>query len=53
LVNALAVEGDGAVGIGDVQVEALRDTACTRDATVRDPQGATLVLSEYRPPGQG
>jgi hypothetical protein len=28
----------------------LRHTAYTRDATIRDPQGATLILRQYRPP---
>lgn len=28
----------------------LFDTAYTRMGTVADPQGATLTLSEYRPP---
>jgi predicted enzyme related to lactoylglutathione lyase len=39
-----------ALELGAVAVSPLRDTAYTRDGVVRDPQGAELTLSEYRPP---
>ena len=39
-----------AVALGATVVTALFDTPYTRQSTVRDPQGATLTLSEYRPP---
>jgi predicted enzyme related to lactoylglutathione lyase len=39
-----------AVELGAETVTPLTDTEYTRQSTVRDPQGAVLTLSEYRPP---
>jgi hypothetical protein len=39
-----------AVDLGATLVTPLFDTDYTRSGTIRDPQGATLNLSEYRPP---
>jgi len=39
-----------AVDLGATVETPLFDTAYTRAGTVRDPQGAALTLSEYRPP---
>jgi len=39
-----------ALGLGATAVTPLFDTDYTRMGTVRDPQGGTLTLSEYRPP---
>lgn len=39
-----------AVELGATVVTPLFDTAYTRMGTVTDPQGATLTLSQYRPP---
>jgi len=36
--------------LGASVVAPLVDTPYTREGVVRDPQGATLTLSEYRPP---
>jgi predicted enzyme related to lactoylglutathione lyase len=41
---------DRAIELGATEVTPLFDTAYTRASEVRDPQGATLTLSEYRPP---
>jgi uncharacterized protein len=37
--------------LGGEVVLAPHDTGWSRDATVRDPQGATLTLSQFTPPG--
>jgi hypothetical protein len=42
-----------AVDLGATVVTPLFDTAYTRMGVVRDPQGAELTLSEYRPPTPG
>jgi predicted enzyme related to lactoylglutathione lyase len=42
-----------AVELGATTVTPLTDTEYTRMSTVRDPQGAVLTLSEYRPPAGG
>ena len=39
-----------ATELGATVVAPLYDTPYTREGVVRDPQGATLTLSEYRPP---
>jgi predicted enzyme related to lactoylglutathione lyase len=39
-----------AIGLGATAVTAPFDTPYTRQSTVRDPQGASFTLSEYRPP---
>jgi predicted enzyme related to lactoylglutathione lyase len=39
-----------ALELGAVEVTPLLDTAYTRQSSIRDPQGAHLTLSEYRPP---
>lgn len=39
-----------ALELGAEVVTALADTDYTRASTIRDPQGAVLTLSEYRPP---
>jgi predicted enzyme related to lactoylglutathione lyase len=39
-----------ATALGATVVTPLLDTPYTRQSTVRDPQDATLTLSEYRPP---
>ena len=39
-----------AIDLGATEVTPLFDTAYTRMGVVRDPQGAELTLSEYRPP---
>jgi len=39
-----------ALSLGAAEVTPLFDTAYTRASVVRDPQGAALTLSEYRPP---
>jgi len=39
-----------AVELGATTVTPLFDTDYTRQGTIRDPQGAELTLSEYRPP---
>ena len=39
-----------ATELGATEVVPLFDTAYTRQGTIRDPQGAELTLSEYRPP---
>jgi uncharacterized protein len=39
-----------ATGLGATVVAPLIDTPYTRQGVVRDPQGAELTLSEYRPP---
>jgi predicted enzyme related to lactoylglutathione lyase len=41
---------DRALKLGAEEVTPLFDTAYTRQSSVRDPQGAFLTLSEYRPP---
>jgi predicted enzyme related to lactoylglutathione lyase len=41
---------DRAISLGATEVTPLFDTAYTRASVVRDPQGALLTLSEYRPP---
>jgi uncharacterized glyoxalase superfamily protein PhnB len=47
-------DADGAFAraqeLGATVVVALLDTDYTRMGIVRDPQGAQLTLSEYRPP---
>ena len=40
-----------AIELGAVEAVALVDTPFTRQATIRDPQGAELTLSQYRPDG--
>jgi predicted enzyme related to lactoylglutathione lyase len=42
-----------AIDLGATEVTPLLDTAYTRMGVVRDPQGAELTLSEYRPPTPG
>ncbi len=42
-----------AVELGASEVTPLFDTEYTRMGAVRDPQGAVLTLSEYRPPDHG
>lgn len=42
-----------AVELGAETVVPLLDTPYTRQSTIRDPQGAVLTLSEYRPPSDG
>ncbi len=42
-----------ALELGATAVTPLFDTPWTRQATIRDPQGAELTISEYRPPQQG
>jgi predicted enzyme related to lactoylglutathione lyase len=42
-----------ALELGAAEVSPLVDTLYTRQGMVRDPQGAELTLSEYRPPQQG
>lgn len=39
-----------AIGLGAEEVVPLFDTAYTRMGAVQDPQGAVLMLSQYRPP---
>ena len=39
-----------ATRLGATVVAPLIDTPFTRQGVVRDPQGAELTLSEYRPP---
>jgi predicted enzyme related to lactoylglutathione lyase len=39
-----------AIDLGAAAVTDLFDTEYTRQATIRDPQGAVLTISEYRPP---
>jgi uncharacterized protein len=39
-----------ALGLGATEVVPLFDTDYTRQGTIRDPQGAELTVSEYRPP---
>ncbi len=39
-----------AIELGATEVVPLVDTPYTRQGMVRDPQGTTLTLSEYRPP---
>jgi predicted enzyme related to lactoylglutathione lyase len=42
-----------AIELGATVVTPLFDTGYTRQGVVRDPQGAELTLSEYRPPAPG
>ncbi len=41
---------DAAVRLGAADVSGPVDTPWTRQATVRDPQGATFTLSQFTPP---
>jgi predicted enzyme related to lactoylglutathione lyase len=53
-VTFAVADADGvfarAVSLGATVVTPLFDTTYTRMGTVKDPQGAVLTLSEYRPP---
>jgi predicted enzyme related to lactoylglutathione lyase len=53
-VTLAVADADAAFGraleLGASEVVPLFDTQYTRQGTIRDPQGAELTLSEYRPP---
>lgn len=52
-VADVEAEVDRATNLGATVVVPLFDTAYTREGVIRDPQGAELILSEYRPPTDG